>query len=106
VQLLARDRNSIGRVLAVFGPDLAAFGPGADTVWIRAASVLELEGKMQLRSYEYLRLHDVCRDIALRSDSGDLPDRWVKMAQAFLHRAGNAEMIRHSRATETMIVER
>ena len=61
---------------------------------------------MQLRSYEYRRLHDACRDMALRSDSEDLQHRWVKMAQAFLHRAGNAEITRYSRATETVIVEK
>jgi hypothetical protein len=59
----------------------------------------------QRRSYEYRRLHHVCRDMTQRSDSEDLQDRWLKMAQAFLDCAGGAEMIEHSCATQTVTVE-
>jgi hypothetical protein len=42
-------------------------------------------------SEEYLRLHDVCRDMAQQSDSGVLHDRWLKLAQSWLDRAGEAD---------------
>ena len=64
-----------------------------------------LSWRVQLRSYEYRRLHDVCRDMAQPSDSEDLQDRWLRMAQACFDRAGDAEGIGHSCATETVIVE-
>jgi len=54
---------------------------------------------MQLRSYEYRRLHDVCCGMAQHSDSQDLQDRWLKLAQSCLDRAGAGERIRHSCAT-------
>ena len=67
---------------------------------------------MQLRSYEYRRLVDVFRDLAQQSDSGNLQDRWLKMAQVCLDRASDGERIRYSYATtlsfdtaETTVVE-
>jgi len=59
---------------------------------------------MQLRSYEYRRLHDACLHMALRSNSENM-DRWLKMARACLDRAGGAEMIEHSSTTRTVTVE-
>jgi hypothetical protein len=44
-----------------------------------------------MRSEEYLRLHDVCRDMARQSDSEALHDRWLKLAQSWLDRAGEAD---------------
>jgi hypothetical protein len=42
-----------------------------------------------MRTEEYLRLHDVCRDMARQSDSEALHDRWLKLAQSWLDRAGD-----------------
>jgi hypothetical protein len=44
-----------------------------------------------MRSEEYLRLHDVCRDMAQQCDSGALHDRWLILAQSWLDRAGEAD---------------
>jgi hypothetical protein len=40
-----------------------------------------------MRSEEYRRLHEVCCEMALQSDSEILQDRWLKMAQVWLDRA-------------------
>jgi len=42
-----------------------------------------------MRSEEYRRLHEVCYEMALQSDSENLQDRWLKMAQAWLDRAND-----------------
>jgi hypothetical protein len=51
-----------------------------------------------MRSEEYLRLHDVCRDMAQQSDSGVLHDRWLKLAQSWLDRAGEVNKPRRKNA--------
>jgi hypothetical protein len=43
-----------------------------------------------MRSDEYRRLHEVCREMALQSDSENLRIRWLKMAEAWLDRANDA----------------
>jgi hypothetical protein len=40
-----------------------------------------------MRSDEYRRLHKVCSEMALQSDSENLQDRWLRIAQAWLDRA-------------------
>jgi hypothetical protein len=52
-----------------------------------------------MRSEEYIRLHEVCRDMAQQSGSEDLRDRWLRMAQVWLDRAADAETTKHSRTT-------
>ena len=43
-----------------------------------------------MRSEEYHRLHEVCCEMALQSDAENLQDRWLKMAEAWLDRANDA----------------
>jgi hypothetical protein len=43
-----------------------------------------------MRSEAYRRLHEVCREMALQSHSENLQDRWLKMAEAWLDRANDA----------------
>ena len=42
-----------------------------------------------MRSEEYRRLHEVCCEMALQSDTENLQDRWLKMAQVWLDRAND-----------------
>jgi hypothetical protein len=42
-----------------------------------------------MRSEEYHRLHEVCCEMALQSDTENLQDRWLKMAQVWLDRAND-----------------
>jgi hypothetical protein len=42
-----------------------------------------------MRFDEYRRLHEVCCEMALQSDTENLQDRWLKMAQAWLDRAND-----------------
>jgi hypothetical protein len=42
-----------------------------------------------MRSEEYRRLHEVCCEMALQSDTENLQDRWLKMAQAWSDRAND-----------------
>ena len=42
-----------------------------------------------MRSEEYRRLHEVCYEMALQSESENLQDRWLKMAEAWLDRAND-----------------
>ena len=42
-----------------------------------------------MRSEKYRRLHEVCCEMALQSDTENLQDRWLKMAQAWLDRAND-----------------
>jgi hypothetical protein len=46
-----------------------------------------------MRSEEYRRIHDICLDMAQQSDSEDLHDRWLKLAEYWLDRAGQADII-------------
>jgi hypothetical protein len=50
-----------------------------------------------MRSEEYRRLHEVCCEMALRSDSKNLQDRWLKMAQVWLDRANDPNNIQLAR---------
>jgi hypothetical protein len=50
-----------------------------------------------MRSEEYRRIHDVCHDMAQQSDSEDLHDRWLKLAEYWLDRAGEADVIKPQR---------
>jgi hypothetical protein len=43
-----------------------------------------------MRSDEYRRLHEVCREMALQSDTENLRIRWLKMAEAWSDRANDA----------------
>jgi hypothetical protein len=43
-----------------------------------------------MRSDEHRRLHEVCREMALQSDSENLRIRWLKMAEAWLDCANDA----------------
>ena len=42
-----------------------------------------------MRPEGYRRLYEVCREMALQSDSENLQDRWLKMAQGWLDRAND-----------------
>ena len=42
-----------------------------------------------MRSEEYRRLHEACRQMALQSDSMNLHERWLKIAEAWLDRAND-----------------
>ena len=42
-----------------------------------------------MRSEQYRRLHEVCREMALQSDTASLHDRWLKIAEAWLDRAND-----------------
>ena len=46
-----------------------------------------------MRSEEYRRIHDICLDMAQQCDSEDLHDRWLKLAEYWLDRAGQADVI-------------
>ena len=42
-----------------------------------------------MRSEQYRRLHEVCREMALQSDSMNLHNRWLKIAEAWLNLAND-----------------
>jgi hypothetical protein len=50
-----------------------------------------------MRSEEYRRIYNVCHDMAQQSDSEDLHDRWLKLAEYWLDRASEADVIKPQR---------
>jgi hypothetical protein len=52
-----------------------------------------------MRSDEYRRLYEACRNMAQQSDSPDAQARWLKIAQAWLDRTRDADDMRPSNGT-------